>query len=177
MRTVEQNCLQCNQLFDAPQKEVNRGNGKYCSLSCSSKARAARRSLEQCQPNVFCAQCSKHFYKNQSQQKNSKSGLFFCCRTCKDRAQKIGGIEAIQPPHYGTSTTGLSSTSRRIAFSNHPLLCNRCEYKEVVEVLQVHHKDRNRLNNEPDNLEVLCPTCHLVEHFNAQDGLWGWSRS
>lgn len=27
-----------------------------------------------------------------------------------------------------------------------------------------HHKDHNRLNNIPENLEVLCKRCHQVEH-------------
>lgn len=27
-----------------------------------------------------------------------------------------------------------------------------------------HHKDHNRLNNTPENLEVLCKRCHQIEH-------------
>ncbi|WP_056683909.1 HNH endonuclease [Cytobacillus solani] len=41
--------------------------------------------------------------------------------------------------------------------------CNRCG---INENLQVHHKDRNRSNNELDNLEVLCYDCHSEEHKN-----------
>ena len=26
--------------------------------------------------------------------------------------------------------------------------------------LQIHHKDGNRLNNEIENLQILCPNCH-----------------
>jgi hypothetical protein len=39
-------------------------------------------------------------------------------------------------------------------------------------VLQVHHRDRDRTNNEPVNLEVLCPTCHDEDHFFSKDGKW-----
>lgn len=28
----------------------------------------------------------------------------------------------------------------------------------------MHHKDRNKLNNNFDNLEVLCKSCHAKEH-------------
>ena len=42
--------------------------------------------------------------------------------------------------------------------------CEKCEYK-VYEVLQVHHKDRNRNNNDMNNLELICPNCHAEEHF------------
>lgn len=30
--------------------------------------------------------------------------------------------------------------------------------------LQLHHKDRNRENNDRDNWEFLCSVCHLAEH-------------
>jgi 5-methylcytosine-specific restriction endonuclease McrA len=29
----------------------------------------------------------------------------------------------------------------------------------------VHHRDRNPHNNAFENLEVLCPTCHSLEHL------------
>lgn len=41
--------------------------------------------------------------------------------------------------------------------------CERCLYNKY-EILVVHHKDRNRNNNELGNLELLCPNCHAEEH-------------
>lgn len=43
-------------------------------------------------------------------------------------------------------------------------VCERCGYKKY-EILQIHHKDRNRLNNQLDNLELICPNCHFEEHY------------
>lgn len=43
--------------------------------------------------------------------------------------------------------------------------CEVCSYDSYQEVLQIHHKDRNRKNNDLDNLIVLCPTCHAEEHY------------
>jgi predicted nucleic acid-binding Zn ribbon protein len=43
-------------------------------------------------------------------------------------------------------------------------VCERCGY-EIFEILQLHHKDRNRLNNGFENLELICPNCHFEEHF------------
>src|SRR6185437_8034692 len=34
-------------------------------------------------------------------------------------------------------------------------ICERCSYNKV-EILQVHHKDRNRNNNNLDNLVLIC---------------------
>jgi len=39
--------------------------------------------------------------------------------------------------------------------------CERCLQDHS---LLVHHKDRNRQNNNENNLEVLCTSCHAVEH-------------
>lgn len=43
--------------------------------------------------------------------------------------------------------------------------CERCGYNTYINILQVHHKDRNRQNNTLENLEVLCPNCHCIEHL------------
>jgi len=42
--------------------------------------------------------------------------------------------------------------------------CERCDYNKY-EVLQVHHKNRNKNDNQLDNLELICPNCHYEEHF------------
>lgn len=42
--------------------------------------------------------------------------------------------------------------------------CERCTFP-VYQILQVHHVDRNRNNNNLKNLELLCPNCHASEHY------------
>jgi len=42
--------------------------------------------------------------------------------------------------------------------------CEVCSYVKVPEILHVHHKDRNRSNNDLSNLQVLCPNCHCEIH-------------
>lgn len=59
---------------------------------------------------------------------------------------------------------------RRVAFQAHGEICNRCG---DTDGLEVHHIDRNRRNNRPDNLEVLCRKCHANEHHGIGDR---WSR-
>jgi hypothetical protein len=43
------------------------------------------------------------------------------------------------------------------------LKCNECGMEDE-RVLLVHHKDKNRLNNNIENLEVLCWNCHIIKH-------------
>lgn len=54
---------------------------------------------------------------------------------------------------------------RTIAFENLPHICNRCGIKVDLFSADVHHKDRNRQNNNLDNLEILCKSCHHKEHM------------
>jgi 5-methylcytosine-specific restriction endonuclease McrA len=49
--------------------------------------------------------------------------------------------------------------------------CERCGFSNMG-ILIVHHKDRNKRNNRPNNIEILCPNCHALEHFTAKDGSW-----
>jgi 5-methylcytosine-specific restriction endonuclease McrA len=164
MKTIEKKCLGCDTLFNADIREHNRGNANFCSLSCSSKR---ERKIKVA--NMSCAYCDIKFYRPKSKKNNSKSGLHFCCREHKDLAQKLGnGFEAIHPKHYGTAT-GLYTYRSKI-FEVKEQKCEKCSYDEHIEILEVHHKDRNRKNNEIENLIILCPNCHMWEHYQNNDG-------
>jgi len=41
-----------------------------------------------------------------------------------------------------------------------------CECGETKPyLLQIHHIDGNHNNNDKDNLEIVCPTCHVKRHL------------
>ena len=40
----------------------------------------------------------------------------------------------------------------------------RCERCGDGPPLELHHRDHDRRNNDPANLEALCPGCHIAEH-------------
>lgn len=42
--------------------------------------------------------------------------------------------------------------------------CKVCGYNEYPDILGVHHIDKNRANNTPENLMVVCPNCHSLLH-------------
>jgi hypothetical protein len=160
MNFIKKNCPNCGEEFNADAKEVKRGNGKFCTRQCANNFNAINRPKPEL--NVECAWCHKKFHKTISHQINSKSGLFFCCRAHKDEAQRVGGIQAIMPAHYGIVS---ENTYRRIAFAVKPKVCERCGYDKHEAGIIVHHKDRNRDNNDISNLEVLCAICHAIEHW------------
>lgn len=53
---------------------------------------------------------------------------------------------------------------------NRGIVCERCGYNKK-EILHVHHKDRNRNNNDLENLELICPNCHYEEHYLGKSWL------
>lgn len=163
---MQKECEGCQQLFEAREADHKRGRARFCSQSCSSSRPNPNKER---QVKVTCAHCQCEFSKPNNKLKNSKSGLYFCCREHKDRAQRIGGIEAIQPDHY---KNGKHTHYRQLALRDLPNRCNRCQWEKHSEVLVVHHIDRDRTNHKLENLEVLCPTCHATEHFLAGDGPW-----
>lgn len=159
-RSMQQSiCDECKEKFWHPLRRVRR----YCSLPCSRLGSRNRIDLH-------CGSCNNPITRNPFRLKNAKSGLLFCSRQCKDRAQRLDGRPELHPLHYGTARGDRSDVYRPIAFENHGKLCNRCGYDRHEEVLRVHHRDRNKRNRKPENLEVLCPTCHDEEHFLARDG-------
>lgn len=45
--------------------------------------------------------------------------------------------------------------------------CERCGTENELEI---HHRDGDRENNDPGNLELLCKPCHNREHYDTIDG-------
>ena len=46
-------------------------------------------------------------------------------------------------------------------------LKDSCQHCGGTENLQVHHVDRNWKNNDPNNLQTLCGSCHMKYHWRA----------
>jgi hypothetical protein len=172
---VTRNCLECQAPFKTRRIDVEKGRGKFCSRACCGVYNGRLKVVIH-EPNVTCALCDVKFYKSTQEQKLSKSGLFFCSRAHKDEAQRIGGIEAIMPPHYGTSTA-IVPEYRKKALKFLPNCCAVCGWAEYVAVLEVNHKNLDRGDNSLDNLEILCPTHHQVFHFLDGSGKWGQKKS
>lgn len=130
-----------------------RGSCPICSEIAKSQ------QYENCRFTTNCAYCGKEIVKNKSSAEKSKSGLFFCCREHKDLAQRLESgmkFDIIRPMHYGSDYGDYRSR----AFKNYEHKCAVCGWNEDERVLEVHHIDSNRENNEIDNLIILCPTCH-----------------
>lgn len=129
------------------------GKGKiYCSLGCKNN------DQEKDKIKFDCATCGKKFARLPSKCK-AKSEIYFCSKSCKDRAAKLnGGIKEIYPDHYGTGEI------HRDLFNLDELKCSRCGYDEFAVGIDIHHLDGNHDNNEKSNLLPLCSPCHRALH-------------
>ena len=96
------------------------------------------------------------------------------CLTCKKEAGREAAHRCavkkgrIKNPGVGSGNNqgfGITHTSYKngsgIYIRQIKESCERCDSKRK---LVVHHKDRDRKNNEPSNLETLCRRCHHFEH-------------
>lgn len=74
-------------------------------------------------------------------------------------------------PTYGTSRNAIKRKTAVVVHNSGRDLCTceRCGFRQPLnEPLPRHHKDRNRANNDPSNLEVLCQSCHSKEHLDER---------
>lgn len=113
-----------------------------------------------------CDLCAKEFKPNSNRQKY--------CDSCRVKLQKEYnkdynkktytkiGYDHLVLRNANRFKTGIGIYQKLKKLSLDDLRCERCNSEEN---LLVHHKDRNRHNNELDNLELLCKSCHQLEHM------------
>ena len=151
-------CLKHNHQFTTRWENVRReGRAHHICPLCQQEDKENKINKIE----VECAYCHKIFMRYPSKLKNSKSGLYFCCREHKDAAQRLESgenFDIMRPDHYGQLTN--SSEYRKMAFRNYPSECEICHWNEDSDVLEVHHIDENRDHNTLENLIILCPICH-----------------
>ena len=147
------NIYTCDHCGKEYKKQKRQAEGKPSEHFCSASCQANETSRVQ----LICDHCSALFYRSKSKLLNSRSGKMFCCRECKDIAQSY--MEEIQPDHYGTG----EGNYRARALKHYGNSCKLCGYT-IEDALEVHHIDKNRDNNDLDNLVVLCCNCHTLVH-------------
>lgn len=147
------NCRRCSAKFYAKPRHLKIGWGKFCSQKCQFQAQ--RNGIY-----IKCSACKKLIYRTPRHFKHSKSGEFFCDKSClavwKNKHIIIGERHARwKHGEYAYRNIKIRDGSIKI--------CANCGIKDF-KVLLVHHIDRNKKNNIPQNLKWLCHNCHFLEH-------------
>lgn len=132
-------CGICEKPFTHISSRVNKA--KYCSRKCYHKAQKGRGSV-----NHKCKHCGKEFLDSPCKKR------IYCSKACVNKSEK---------KHFSPKYTTVRKIMIRRNLINE---CQICGYKEVPDVLGIHHKDADRTNNSIENLMVVCPLCHSLIH-------------
>lgn len=155
--TIKVKCGYCDKEFDKYVKHYKRserlGHLHYCSRKCSQLAQNKGEMRK-------CAWCCTEIYVSESRRKRSKSGKYFCSRSCSNSHRNTLYVGSKHPNYRGAEY-------REKALSAYGAKCTRCGYDKCKAAIEVHHKDHNRDNNNLCNLEVLCRNCHAEEHHGG----------
>ncbi len=149
-------------------------------------------------PNVNCVVCGKSVYRRPALLRMSK-GRAFCglpcyaisqrietpCIVCKTPIMASKNAKTCSRACANRHRTGIKYTGRALKdkvknqrslkirlIAQRGIKCERCGYSKL-EILHVHHKDRNKNNNDLSNLELICPNCHYEEHYLEKSWLSG----
>ena len=141
-------CFVCKKpIYKRPINIEESGGKNFCSLSCYGIS---------CRKEKPCIVCGKFILSGL----NKKT----CSRVCSN-VHRSGIKYKIGRPRKDKVKSQQSLKIR--LFETRGKKCELCDY-DKFEILQVHHLDRNRNNNDLRNLKLMCPNCHYDEHYRGK---------
>lgn len=145
-------CKRCGKEFRSKPFHIRNGAGIFCSRACSHESmRNGQR--------VVCATCGKDTYKTASQIARSKSGKYFCDKSCQTKWRNT----VFSGEKHKNWSGGGSAYRDVLLRADAPRICAHCGIADI-RVLAAHHTDHNHQNNNPANLQWLCHNCHHLVH-------------
>lgn len=155
-------CEICSKQFYAKRHVYTQGRGRFCSRGCFNVAQRQPRTERPC---AYCG------HVMQLRPSAAKNGRMYCSMQCRSLGQTkrltadthngrpvklLHGYKYVwEPTHPNKSWQGWQPLHRHIAEG---IMGRRLESDE-----HVHHRDGDKLNNSPDNLQVLMHAEH-AEH-------------
>lgn len=151
------NCSKCFKRFSIKPSRLKDGYKKYCSRSCAhSSTRLGK--------DVTCHACETTVYKSLKAISGSKSGTFFCTKSC----QTIWRNKIYVREKHANWKGGHSSYRELLLRSDTSPTCALCDAADV-RILAAHHIDEDRSNNTIENLAWLCHNCHHLVHHHGDE--------
>ena len=150
-------CNVCDKKYHVPKYRKN--SSKYCSRYCMNHGQY--KSITK-----ICKNCNKQFKVS-----NSRVHTKYCSFLCSHNGKHNLVTKRKQSKRASLVSRGASTsrTIRKFVFDNKPKICEICNYDEHDFCLDIHHIDENPLNNDINNLAVLCVMCHRKLHKGIID--------
>lgn len=143
-------CILCGKEFKGHKSNANR----FCSYNCFWKSRQDR-------VHKHCIHCGKEFYRRPSEEKKGESK--YCSEKCYREFNK-------GDKHYNWKNGITKITYNGIGYTSvlkrkiKELYENKCSNCLSSNNLHIHHIDKNKSNNDIENLILLCASCHMKIH-------------
>lgn len=145
-------CTRCGKEFYTKPSHIAIGHGKYCSAKCSHESSRTGSWFK-------CEGCGKDIYRTPKYINASKSKKYFCNKSC----QTIWRNKEFSGSRHANWRHGMGSYRNILKREGRDAVCELCGMKDE-RVIEVHHKDKNRMNNSVTNLAWLCRNCHYIAH-------------
>jgi hypothetical protein len=133
-------CETCGNQFYVFPSRIKKGQVKYCSMKCYSKNG---------ENNPFWGK--RHNLNSIAKMSSSPNRPKF---TSEDNPNKV---------RFGENYIGKSLGWWQRWFMRNIGKCEICSL-QCIEIMEIHHKNRNRKDNRRENLLYVCPNCHRLIH-------------
>tara|TARA_R110000868_G_scaffold46247_10_gene152970 strand:+ start:2213 stop:2695 length:483 start_codon:yes stop_codon:yes gene_type:complete len=158
MGKIEVKCQGCGIRFDCSNRKykwnTKIGSRIFCSYDCFQDTKQKEKRV-----STHCAKCGKTVFKLKTEISKSKTGNVYCSRSCSN--SKNNSIFRVwdSNPNFKHGKSHYRKQKLKVS-ENVCEDCGNCD----IDVLEIHHKDGNRSNNDMDNLSILCSNCHKKRH-------------
>ncbi len=147
---IRLNCAECNIEF-APKNIKQR----FCSQSCAARQnnRLFKKRSKKAMNKCHCGSDCKALY---------------CSTTCQREKEYRDNVSRwLSGEDNGTRLSTTATFIKRYLIESRGAKCEKCAWSTVhpktgIVPVQMNHKDGNWQNNKVDNLELLCPSCHVL---------------
>ncbi|HNY04172.1 MAG TPA: HNH endonuclease [Candidatus Woesebacteria bacterium] len=147
-------CKICSKEFYVKPSHQKMGWGKYCSNKCKNKSQLLGEYFQ-------CSICGKEIYRSLKLISRSQSKKYFCSKSCQTlwRNKEFSGEKS------KNWKNGEQSYRNILKRNNIKPICSVCGITDE-RILNAHHKDHDRTNNNINNLVWLCLNCHFLAHHD-----------
>lgn len=158
---IERVCRHCGATFRrSPAQMVSPGSGTYCSRACQKATFRITRP---------CLNCGKPVEILRSEAEKYGRGLY-CSLSCRSQQTQFGEANPVWKRGYSPNRTGYLRSGLKASKNIflHRLVAEQMLGRPLLASEVVHHRDGDKTNNAPENLEVMSRSDHLRLHHRLR---------